>query len=305
MEPIEEKLKKDAADHTTDKEASVDKGEGCSSSVGPKESGYLQQTVVLGLAGSVSTPNRRTLSSSSTNASPCKRTVIYSSPLLIPTNVQAVQCQQPLCYGSSPVAIPAKFAMENSCTYGQETVENLPHHPSHITASQSAHQKITLGGHSAFGKPVMCDRLQNLPMNVTIASNQLNFQQQYSAPVVYQSPSYTHVHSNSNRTHQSMSALTMSPSIFLKENTDPNHRNTMSPKPLSQVQREIVASSPRVLQMQNGESLSLSPSVARQRLIEEKRARLAQLRAQKEELRQRIKQDNEKVIKHLFVLMLE
>ena len=57
------------------------------------------------------------------------------------------------------------------------------------------------------------------------------------------------------------------------------------------------APSPRVLQLSNRQASAGSPSaVARQRLIDEKRALLARLRAEKQELRQRIKEDNEKVI---------
>ncbi|XP_041478658.1 uncharacterized protein LOC121426424 [Lytechinus variegatus] len=247
-------------------------------------------------------------------------TIIYSSPLLIPTTVQRVQMQQPVCADNInliPVHVP---------TYKVEGMDNLQagmdvaRQTNHCSVDENSVPSSFYHGNSAFGKPAMKgDVLSASQAARGFTQNQDLLATPGSVPQ-FQQPS--DVKNSCQATDSEQGVCTSSANMLHKENVNPVHQsNTLQassdPSAKFQVLSSISspgvsalgnkqflnfppvdvqqAASPRVLQVSNRPTCPGSPSAAsRQRLIDEKRALLARLRAEKQELQQRIKEDNEK-----------
>ncbi|XP_063964828.1 uncharacterized protein LOC129275235 [Lytechinus pictus] len=246
--------------------------------------------------------------------------VIYSSPLLIPTTVQRVQMQQPVCADNINL-IPVHVPM-----YKVEGMDNLQ--AGMDVARQTNHCSVVENtvpsaafyhGNSAFGKPAMKgDDLSASQAAGGFTQNQDLLATPGSVPQ-FQQPSDVR---NSYQATDSEQGVCTSANILHKENVNPVHQsNTLHVSSDPSVKLRVLSSisspgvaalsnkqflnfppvdvqqaaSPRVLQVSNRPMCPGSPSAAsRQRLIDEKRALLARLRAEKQELQQRIKEDNEK-----------
>ncbi|XP_030846582.1 uncharacterized protein LOC589345 isoform X2 [Strongylocentrotus purpuratus] len=246
-------------------------------------------------------------------------TVIYSSPLLISTTVQRVQMQQPICYGndSSLIHVPAADVVRRD---NSEMGTDVAHQtdPSSSKERNVASSAFFPTGHTAFGKPTR--KIDDLAASQNLLP---------TPSAVYQSPSSNARYFN-QATNNDQGLCTLPPSMLHKENVNPDRQpnavlvasdSAVKYQVLSSVSSPIVsalcskqpshypsgdaqqAPSPRVLQLSNRQASAGSPSAdARQRLIDEKRALLARLRAEKQELRQRIKEDNEKTERELEVV---
>nr|XP_054768004.1 uncharacterized protein LOC129275235 [Lytechinus pictus] len=242
-------------------------------------------------------------------------TVIYSSPLLIPTTVQRVQMQQPGCADNINL-IPVHVPM-----YKVEGMDNMQagmdvaHQTNHCSVVENTVPSSAFyHGNSAFGKPAM----KGDDLSASQAAR--GFTQNQDLPTTPGSVPQIQQPSDVRNSYQGV--CTSSANMLHKENVNPVHQsNTLHVSSDPSVKFQVLSSisspgvstlgnkqflnfppvdvqqaaSPRVLQVSNRPTCPGSPSAAsRHRLIDEKRALLARLRAEKQELQQRIKEDNEK-----------
>ncbi|XP_072179427.1 uncharacterized protein [Diadema setosum] len=210
--------------------------------------------------------------------------VIYSSPLQVNFEVQEIQAQQPV-HHNHPQSPLLHSAAEGKVTYSTSTGSAFSERRQHQFSAQQTF--------SAFA-PLSN---QNHPEGVSSfhegSEGEINHLI-HSDPLVVSSPAATISCCLSDGKYSSApSELPKILDISQKENISQGPQASSLSSGALPFERPMTFS-PKVLQVSTQQQLAVSPSVVRQQLIEKKRALLAQLRAQKQELKDRIKKDNEK-----------